>query len=194
MVALKPDVVFAGFKPAVIALQKHTTKIPVIFTGVSDASEIGAAREFNRPEHNFTGPITINRELMPKRLELLKLGLPKLSHVGYLANPQYGLHEPQLKEMEAAAQRLGLKFTLVLVTAAVQLEEAFAALVSKGAQAIVVQRDPLFTGQSTRIVALAETNRLPAIYALRTFYDAGGLIWYGADIVAQLRHAADYVD
>jgi len=46
-------------------------------------------------------------------------------------------------------------------------------------------------GQSTRIVALAETNRLPAIYALRTFYDAGGLIWYGADIVAQLRHAAD---
>src|SRR5215510_14843654 len=84
-----------------LSLFRSATKIPVIFTGVSDASEIGAAREFNRPEHNFTGPITINRELMPKRLELLKLGLPKLSHVGYLANPQYGLHEPQLKEMES---------------------------------------------------------------------------------------------
>src|SRR5262245_2563145 len=113
---------------------------------------------------------------MPKRVELLKLGLPKLSHVGYLANPQYGLHEPQLKEMEAAAQRLGLKFTLALVTDAAQFEKAFAGLVSKGAKAIGVQQDPLFTGQSTRIVTLAETNRLPTIYALRTFYDAGGLI------------------
>ena len=194
VIALKPNVIFAGFTPTVIALQKHTTTIPIVFAGVSDANEIGAASQFNRPEHNFTGLITMNRELMPKRLELLKEALPKLSHVGYLANPQYGLHEPQLKEMEAASLRLGVKLVLVQVTAAAQLEDAFAELVAKGAQAVVVQQDPLFTGQSARVVALAETNRLPAIYALRTFYDAGGLMWYGADIVAQFRHAADYVD
>jgi putative ABC transport system substrate-binding protein len=194
VVASKPQVIFAGFTPAVIALQKQTTTIPVVFAGVSDASEIGAATQFNRPEHNFTGPITINRELMPKRLELLKEAFPKVSSIGYLANPQYGLHQPQLQEMETAAQRLGLKLVLVQVTAATQLESAFAELVARGAQAVVVQQDPLFTGQSARVVALAETNRLPAIYALRTFYDAGGLMWYGADIVAQFRHAADYVD
>ena len=194
VVALKPHVIFAGFTPAVIALQKQTTTIPVVFAGVSDASEIGAATRFDRPEHNFTGPITINRELMPKRLELLKDAFPKLTNIGYLANPQYGLHAPQLQEMEAAAQKLGLKLIVAQVTAAVQLEAAFAELIANGAQALVVQQDPLFTGQSTRVVALAETNRLPAIYALRTFYDAGGLMWYGADIVAQFRHAADYVD
>jgi putative ABC transport system substrate-binding protein len=193
-VAEKPDVIFAGFTPAVIALQKLTTTIPVVFAGVSDPVEIGAATHFNRPEHNFTGPITINRELMPKRLQLLKEALPSLSVVAYLANPQYGLHKPQLHEMEDAAQELGLSLAMTEVTAASQLEEAFAALSTRGAQALIVQQDPLFTGESAKIVTLAETNRLPAIYALRSFYDAGGLMWYGADIVAMFHRAADYVD
>jgi putative ABC transport system substrate-binding protein len=193
-VASKPDVIFAGFTPAVIAIQKLTTTIPVVFAGVSDAGEIGAAIQFNRPEHNFTGPITLNRELMPKRLELLKEALPGLSVVGYLANPQYGLHKPQLREMEDASHGLGLTLALVELTSAAQLDHAFAALVAKGAQALVVQQDPLLTGQSARIVAMAEANRLPAIYALRTFYDAGGLMWYGGDIVAMFHRAADYVD
>jgi putative tryptophan/tyrosine transport system substrate-binding protein len=193
-VAAKPDIIFAGFTPAVIAVQKHTTTIPVVFAGVSDASEIGAASQFNRPEHNFTGPITMNRDLMPKRLELLKEAIPKLSNIGYLANPGYGLHAPQLREMEAAAQRLGVKLTMVEVTAPAQLDAAFADLAKKGAEAVVVQQDPLFTGQAARVVALAEANRLPAIYALRGFYDAGGFMWYGADIVALFRRAADYAD
>ena len=135
VVALKPHVIFAGFTPAVIALQKQTTTIPVVFAGVSDASEIGAATRFNRPEHNFTGPITINRELMPKRLELLKEAFPRLTSIGYLANPQYGLHAPQLQEMDAAAQALGLKLIVVQITAAAQLEAAFAELIANVAQA-----------------------------------------------------------
>ena len=61
------------------------------------------------PNTTSQGPITINRELMPKRLELLKEAFPRLTSIGYLANPQYGLHAPQLQEMEAAAQALGLK-------------------------------------------------------------------------------------
>jgi ABC-type uncharacterized transport system substrate-binding protein len=67
---------------------------------VSDAAEIGASSELARPDRNFTGLITINRELMAKRLELLKRAVPTLSTIGYLANPLYGLHQPQLKDME----------------------------------------------------------------------------------------------
>jgi ABC-type uncharacterized transport system substrate-binding protein len=193
-VAANPVVIFAGFTPAVVALQKHTTTIPVVFAGVSDASEIGAATRFNRPEHNFTGPITMNRELMPKRLEILKEAFPKLSKVGYLANPRYALHEPQLHEMEEAARQLNLELNTVLVDSTDELVNAFRQFSERNAQALVVQQDPLFTGQSARIVALAEASRLPAVYALRTFYEAGGLIWYGADIVAQFRRSADYVD
>jgi putative ABC transport system substrate-binding protein len=96
--------------------------------------------------------------------------------------------------MEAAAQRLGVKLVTVEARSAAQFEAAFTELVAKGAQALVVQQDPLFTGQSKRIVELAEANRLPAIYALRSFYDAGGLMWYGADIVALFRRGAEYVD
>jgi putative tryptophan/tyrosine transport system substrate-binding protein len=193
-VASNPDVIFAGFTPAVIALQKLTTTIPIAFAGVSDASDIDAANYLNRPNHNFTGPITINRELMPKRLELLKEALPSVKVVGYVANPLYGLHTAQLREMEEAAQRLGVRLEVAEVTAASQLDQVFAELVAKGAQALVVQQDPLLTGQSAKIVGLAEANRLPAIYALRNFFDAGGLMWYGADIPAQFRRAADYVD
>jgi putative tryptophan/tyrosine transport system substrate-binding protein len=193
-VEAKPDVIFAGFTPAVVALLKETTTIPVVFAGVSDAVEIGAASHLNRPEHNFTGPITINRELMPKRVELLKAAFPKLSKFGYLANPRYALHHPQLHEMEEAAQRLGVTLNTVLVTSADELVDAFRQLTTQNVQAVVVQQDPLFTGESARIVVLAEASRLPAIYALRTFYDAGGLMWYGADIAAQFHHAADYVD
>ncbi len=190
----KPDVIFAGFTPAVIALQKHTTSIPVIFAGVSDASEIGAATHFNRPEFNFTGPLTINRELMPKRLEVLKEALPGLRTVGYLANPNYGLHKPQLEDMEKAAASLGLNLVTVTVTSASQFDAAFADMIAKGAQGLIVQQDPLFTGQADRVVALAEQNKLPAIYALRNFFNAGGLMWYGADIPALFARAADYVD
>lgn len=193
-VAANPLVIFAGFTPAVVALQKHTTTIPVVFAGVSDASEIGAATRFNRPEHNFTGPITINRELMPKRLELLKEAFPKLSKAGYLANPRYALHEPQLYEMEEAARRLGIELSTVLVDSADELVNAFRQFTEQNVQAVAVQQDPLFSGQSVGIVTLAEVSRLPAIYALRTFYEAGGLMWYGADIVAQFRRSADYVD
>jgi len=193
VVDLKPNVIFAGFTPAVIALQKETARIPVVFAGVSDASEIGAATHFNHPENNFTGPITINRELMPKRMELLKEAMPALMVVGYLANPNYGLHAPQLSELEAAANRLSLKLVTKTVTTPDQFDGAFREFVANGAQALIVQQDPLFTGQAKEVVSLAEKYKLPAIYALRNFYDSGGLIWYGADIAALFARAGDYV-
>jgi putative ABC transport system substrate-binding protein len=131
---------------------------------------------------------------MPKRLELLKEALPALTNIGYLANPHYGLHKPQLQEMEAAAQRLGVVLSLVEVTTADELATAFVQLRAKGAQAFVVQQDPLFTGEDKRVVAFAEAYGLPAIYPLRGFYDAGGLMWLGADVGSQFHRAATYVD
>lgn len=194
LVGIRPHVIFAGFTPTVIALQRHTADIPVVFAGVSDASEIGAASQFNRPEHNFTGPITMNRDLMPKRLEILKEAIPGLSVIGYLANPNYALHKPQLQDMEAAAKRLGVTLIVAEVSDPAGLEGAFDQLAAQGAQGVVVQQDPLFTGQHRRVVALAGAKRLPAIYPLRSYSEAGGFMWYGADLVAQFHRAATYVD
>jgi len=191
---LNPHVIFAGFTPAAVAIQKHTAKIPVVFAGVSDPIEIGVAGQIARPDRNFTGVTTMNRELMPKRLELLKEALPATSIVGYLANPAYALHQPQLKEMETAASRLGLTLIVAEARTPGEIERAFAQLVSHRVHGLVVQQDPLFTGQSKRIVALAESHRLPAMYPLRSYFDAGGMMWYGADLVGQFRRAATFVD
>ncbi len=193
IVQLKPDVIFAGFTPAVIALKEHTKTIPVVFAGVSEAAEIGASSELARPDRNFTGPITINRELMPKRLELLKQAVPTLSAIGYLANPSYGLHQPQLKDMEQASQRMGVRLVVAEVSKSEGIEAAFEYLKGYGAQALVVQQDPLFTGQPQRIVSLAERHKLPDIYPLRSYFKAGALMSYGADVDQIFEHAADYV-
>ncbi len=194
LVALNPQVIFAGFTPAVIALQRHTSKIPVVFAGVSDPVEIGAAGQLARPDRNFTGVTTMNRELMPKRLALLSEALLHLSVVGYLANPLYALHKPQLQEMQEAASRLGMTLVVAEVSNAPGLDAAFAQLAAHRVQAIVVQQDPLFSGEHRRVIALAEANRLPAIYPTRAYFDAGGLMWYGADLVGLFRRAAAYVD
>lgn len=194
LVRMKPDVIFAGFTPAVVAVQKHTAKIPVVFAGVSDPIEIGASTQIAKPDRNFTGVSTMNRELMPKRLELLKEASPQLSVVGYLANPRYALHQTQLEEIETAANRLGLTLVTVEARTPSDIDRAFADLASRRAQALLVQQDPLFTGQPARILALAKAHRLPAIYPLRSYFDAGGMMWYGADIVGQFGRAATYVD
>jgi len=194
LVALRPDVIFAGFTPAAVAIQGRTSDIPVVFAGVSDPIELGATHQISRPDRNFTGLTTMNRELMPKRLELLQAALPNLKSVGYLANPNYALHQTQLEEIKAAAHRFGLRLVTVETTDAAGIDRAFARLADEQVGAVLVQQDPLFTGQPGQILALAEANRLPAMYPLRSYYDAGGLMWYGGDVVGQFHDAASYID
>jgi ABC-type uncharacterized transport system substrate-binding protein len=194
LVALKPDVIFAGFTPAVVAVQERTSDIPVVFAGVSDPVEIGATHQINHPDRNLTGLTTINRELMPKRLELLQAALPNLRSVGYLANPNYALHQMQRGEIKEAAHRFGLTLVTVETTDPAGIDRAFAQFALEHVGAVLVQQDPLFTGQPGQILALAEANRLPAMYPLRSYYDAGGLMWYGGDVVGQFHDAASYID
>lgn len=128
---------------------------------------------------------------MPKRMELLKEAIPTLTIVGYLANPNYGLHAPQLKELGRGRQSALFDACHCDTTSADQFEGAFKELVASRTQALLVQQDPLFTGRANEVVTLAEKYKLPAIYALRNFYDSGGLIWCGADISALFAKAAD---
>jgi putative ABC transport system substrate-binding protein len=193
LVALKPDVIFAGFTPAVVTVQKIATRIPVVFAGVSDPVEMGAAHEIARPDRNLTGMTSINRELMPKRLELLHAALPNLRSVGYLANLNYALHQLQRDEIDASAKRFGMTLVTAEATDVAGIDQAFARFAAERVGAVIVQQDPLFTGQPRRILTLAETNRLPAIYPVRSYFDAGGFMWYGGDVVKQFHDAAAYV-
>ena len=100
-----PVAVFAVNTPAILAVKQTGTQLPVVFAAVSEPIEIGVVSSLARPGGNFTGLTTMNRELMPKRLELLTEATPGLTRVGYLANPTYAGHQPQLHEMQGLPGR-----------------------------------------------------------------------------------------
>ena len=194
LVRLQVDVIFAANTPAVVAVKKTGTKIPVVFALVSEPIEIGAVASLARPGGNFTGLTTINRELMPKRLELLKGATAGLRRVGYLANPTYAIHQPQLKEMQAAARSLMMELHSFEVRDGSELERAFAGMAGAHVGAFIVQQDPLFIAHRRKIVDLAVQSRLPGMYPGSVYTDDGGLISYGAHFEDLFRRAATYID
>ena len=156
--------------------------------------EIGLVESLPRPGRNFTGLTTINRELMAKRLEVLKETLPGLTRVGYLANPGYAVHAAQLTEMEAAARDLGLTLHLVEVRAPAEFEEAFARLAAAHVGAFIVQQDHLFVSNRALVIDVATQHRLPGMYVFSLYPRSGGFMSYGAKAEDLCRRAADYVD
>jgi putative ABC transport system substrate-binding protein len=117
------DLIFAVNTPAALATKRTGTTLPVVFAQVSEPVAIGLVESLARPGRNFTGLTTINRELMSKRLELLKETIPGLTRVGYLANPGYEVHKAQLTETTAAARALGMTLHLAEARAPSEFEE-----------------------------------------------------------------------
>jgi ABC-type uncharacterized transport system substrate-binding protein len=188
------DAIFATNTPAALAMQRTGTPRPVVFATVSEPVALGLAESLPRPGRNFTGLTTINRELMPKRLELLKETIPDLARVGYLANPGYEAHTMQLTEMAAAARGLGLTLHLAEVRAPAEVEGAFAQLAAAPVGAFLVQQDYLFLGNLARIVEAAARHRLPGMYVFSLYPRSGGFMSYGAKAEDLYRRAAGYVD
>ena len=193
LVRLPVAVLFATNTPAVVAVKQTGTTLPVVFAAVSEPIEIGAVASLAR-RGNFTGLTTSGRELMPKRLELLKEALPALTRVGYLANPTYAVHQPQLHEMQAAARSLGMALHPFEVREESELERAFVAMAAAHLGAFIVQQDPLFIAHRRQIIALAAQHRLPGMYIASYYPDEGGLISYGTHHEDLYRRAATYVD
>jgi ABC-type uncharacterized transport system substrate-binding protein len=132
------DVLFAVNTPAALATKQTGTTLPVVFAQVSEPVAIGLVDSLARPGRNFTGLTTINRELMSKRLELLKEAIPSLARVGYLANPGYEVHRSQLTEMIAAARDLGMTLHLAEVRSPSEFEGAFARMAAAHVGAFIV--------------------------------------------------------
>jgi putative ABC transport system substrate-binding protein len=147
-----------------------------------------------RPGRNFTGLTTINRELMSKRLELLKETIPGLTRVGHLANPGYEVHKAQLAEMTAAARTLGLTLHLAEVRSPSEFEGGLARLTAAHVGAFIVQQDDLFVANRALLVDLATRRRLPGMFVFSLYPRAGGLMSYGANAEDLYRRAAEYVD
>jgi putative ABC transport system substrate-binding protein len=192
LVRLKVDLILASASSAAVAAKRATTSIPIVFAGVYAPVEIGLIPSLRHPGGNITG-IAINAsDMAGKRVQLIKELVPTLKRVAMLSHPPHPTNAVQLQGAEAAARTLGVQLQAVSVRDPDDFHPALAAL--RGIDGVLHADTPLFTTHRARLVDAAGRSRLPAIYALKGYVDAGGLMSYGADLPDAYRHAAIQVD
>jgi putative ABC transport system substrate-binding protein len=195
LVRLKMDVIVTSTTPAALAAKQATTTIPVVFGFAADPVGSKIVTSLARPGANITGWTHQGLELRAKYLELLKEAVPTASRFGVLWNPANQVHKPSLKVIEAAAQRLRVELELVGVQDPGLLEPTLSDLVTRKIQALVVFPDGLFLAQTSRIIAFTARHRLPTMYGLREYPEAGGLMAYGTNLADMHRQlGASLVD
>jgi putative ABC transport system substrate-binding protein len=174
------------------AAKAATATIPIVFAYGGDPVDDGLVASFNRPGGNVTGVTFISAALAPKRLELLHEVVPGAGVIGVLVNPNSPLAQIQLSDLQAAARTSGQRIYVANAGSELDFETAFAALVQQSVGALLVSTDPLFGSGRDRLVALAAREKIPAIYALREYAAAGGLMSYGASQADSYRQAGVY--
>ena len=194
LVRSKVDLIVAWGTPAVNAAKQATSTIPIVMLAVGDPVGAGLVASLARPGGNITGLTNSDVELAPKRLELLKEVLPRLSRVAVLRNPTNLSGVLQFKETQAAARSLGIELQLVDVRDPKEFESAFSAMAKARAGALSVLADPLFISQRKQIANLAMRSRLPSVFARGESAEAGGLMSYGPNQANMFRQAATYVN
>jgi putative ABC transport system substrate-binding protein len=194
LVRLKVDVIVTAAPPAPEAAKQATSTIPIVVANTGDPVAEGLVASLARPGGNITGLSSISPEVVGKQLELFKEVAPKVSRVAVLQNPNNHAHPSVLRQAEGAARALGVQLHILQARTPPEIDAAFAAMRSQRAGGVLVLRDSLFFAQRTQIVALAAKSRLPAVYGIREEAEAGGLMSYGANLAANYRRAATYVD
>ena len=195
LVRLKVDVIVAGGTAVALAARDATRTIPIVFAAVADPVGAKLVSNLARPGGNLTGLSTANIDTVGKRLELLREMLPrKVSRVGFVFNPADASNLLGVQEREAPARVLGITLRPIEVRGPEDLEVAFSRMTSERIDAVSVAAGALTNTHAKRIVQLAASHRLPAIYGNRLFVEAGGLMSYSTDFRDQYRGAAAYVD
>jgi putative ABC transport system substrate-binding protein len=169
-----------------------SSKIPVVFTTGVDPVQLGLVASLNRPGGNLTGVTTLNEELVPKRLELLRELAPMASSIALLVNPTNPSAGTLSRDAQAPARALGLQLHVLEASTERNLESAFASLTQLRVGGLVIGPDPFFVSQSKQLAALALGHAVPAIFEFRQFAAAGGLMSYGGSLTDVYRLAGVY--
>jgi putative tryptophan/tyrosine transport system substrate-binding protein len=194
LVSLKVDIIVATGTVAVQAAREATKTIPIVTSVITDPVEAGFVASLAHPGGNITGLTIISVQLSGKRLELLREVVPRISRVAVLSNPAALNSRLQMSETKLASQGLGVRLQRLEVRSADDFEKVFRFGTKERADALIALDDTFFFTHRAQIVKLAAKSRLPAIYGLREFVEAGGLMSYGANVSDLYRRAATYVD
>src|SRR5215472_3823367 len=185
-------VIAATSTPAALAAKAVTSVIPIVFTVALDPVAAGLAVSLNRPGGNATGVSNYLSDLGAKRHELLHEAVPKATVIGMLVNPNYPDAEVQRKDVAEAAHKLGQELHVVNASTEGDFNSAFAKLVQLTAGALLVGTDTFFLSRRDQLVLLAARHPIPAMYFLREFALAGGLMSYAPNLHDGYRQAGIY--
>jgi putative tryptophan/tyrosine transport system substrate-binding protein len=194
LVRSKVDVIVAQSGAATRAAQQATRTLPIVMSLSNDAVGSGFVASLARPGGNVTGLTIMAPDLAGKQFQLLKEVVPKVSRVALLTNPANPASAPFLREAEAAARASGVRLQTLEARDPQEIDSAFAAMTRERAGALLILPDVIFLSQRRQMAELATKRCLPAVYGVREYAEAGGLMAYGANHIDLVRRAATFVD
>jgi len=193
LVGLKVDIVVTEGTPPTRAATQATTTIPIVMTVTGDPVAVGLVTNLARPGGNLTGASFFFPEMAAKRLQLLKELIPALRRVTVVWNPGNAVHGPTVKAVEAAAKSFGIDVQHVKIQIPADVDDALLAI-GRRRDSVLVLEDAMINVCSTQIADVAMKHRVPTIFGLTTFAEAGGLMAYGPNRPELWRRAATFVD
>jgi len=194
LAALTPDAILAVGSATVTPLQQMTRTIPIVFVNVPDPVGAGFVESLSRPGGNTTGFTNFEYGISGKWLELLKEIRPGLTRAAIIRDAAITAGIGQWGAIQSVAPSLGVELSPVNMRDAAEIERALTAFARPGSGGLIVTGSALALVHRDLIITLAARYNLPAVYFIRAFVDAGGLLSYGPDVIDQYRRAAGYVD
>jgi len=195
LLAEKPDVIFAVTNTSMAALEAEGSRVPTVFAMVSDPVGMRYVESFSRPGGTVTGFTPFEPSLGGKWVSLLKEIAPNVVRLGIIYNPEPGNNSAAFRaSIEEVAKTTGIASIETPVGDSSSIERLIFSLKDKPNSGLIFLPDALTSVQRDRMIAIVRECRLPAIYPLRMFCDAGGLISYGPDLHKIYAEPASYVD
>jgi putative ABC transport system substrate-binding protein len=180
LVGLRPAaLVAAGGEPSALAAKSATASIPIVFVIGGDPVKTGLTASLNRPNTNATGVSFVTAELGGKRVELISELVPNAATIALLVNPNMSETDIHIQSVRMGADALHRRLLVLWARTPEEIETSFELIAKEAAGALVVQNDPFFDSQRDRLISLAARYAAPAIYHIREYPAAGGLMSYG---------------
>jgi len=193
LVSLPVNVIVVVGSTAARAARQATSTIPIVMIAIGDPVRAGFAMSLARPGGNMTGNSALAPDLIGKRLEILKECVPTVARVAFLWNPDNDSNLAFLEELIIAVPGLGLQLISVPIRNADEFEGAFATMMQRRPNALVMSGDALLRRHMSKIIDFAAKNRLPDMYQAKEYVAAGGLISYSPNLSQLFRQGAVYV-
>jgi putative tryptophan/tyrosine transport system substrate-binding protein len=192
LVHRRVSVIAATSTPAMLVAKAATSTIPIVFTTGADPVKLGFVASLNQPGGNATGVSFFTSEMGSKQVGLVRELIPAAAHVGLLVNPNFPATDAQTRDVMTAASAIGFRIDVMQASDSREIEAGFGALVRNRADALLVGSDSFFVSRRLQIATLAARHAIPAVYPLRDFAEAGGLMSYGASQTEAYRQAGIY--